>query len=43
MVSASLGESQAGLKIARKNINDLRYANDTSLMAGSLEKLNGSS
>ena len=43
MVSASLGESQAGLKIARKNINNLRYADDTSLMAGSLEELKGSS
>jgi len=42
-VSASLGESQAGFKIARKNINNLRYADDTSLMAGSLEELKGSS
>ena len=39
MVSASLGESQAGLKIARKNINNLRYADDTSLMAESEEEL----
>ena len=39
MVSASLGESQAGLKIARKNINNLRYADDTTLMPESGEKL----
>ena len=38
MVSASLGESQAGLKIARKNINNLRYADDTALMAESEEE-----
>ena len=39
MVSASLGESQAGLKIARKNINNLRYADDTTLMAQSDKEL----
>ena len=30
---ASLGEVQAGIKIARRNINNLRYADDTTLMA----------
>ena len=33
-------EAQAGIKIARRNINDLRYADDTSLMAESKEELN---
>ena len=33
MWNAGLNESQAGIKIARKNINNLRYAVDTSLMA----------
>ena len=33
------GESQAGIKIARRNINNLRYANDTTLMAESKEEL----
>ena len=33
MRSAGLDESQAGIKIARRNINNLRYANDTTLMA----------
>ena len=37
--NAGLDESQAGIKIARRNINDLRYADDTSLMAESKEKL----
>ena len=32
-------ESQAGIKIAGKNINNLRYADDTTLMAGSEEEL----
>ena len=41
--NAGLDDSQAGIKIARKNINNLRYADDTSLMAGSLEELKGSS
>ena len=36
----SLDESQAGIKIARKSINNLRYADDTILMAKSEEKLN---
>ena len=35
----SLDESQAGIKIARKSINHLRYADDTILMAKSEEKL----
>ena len=34
-----LDESQAGIKIARRNINNLRYANDTTLMADSEEEL----
>ena len=33
------GRSQAGIKIARRNINNLRYADDTSLMAESEEEL----
>ena len=35
-----LDEAQAALKIARRNINNLRYADDTTLMAESEEKLN---
>ena len=35
MQNARLDESQAGIKIARRNINNLRYANDTTLMAES--------
>ena len=35
MRNASLGEAQAGIKIAGKNINNLRYADDTTLMAES--------
>ena len=34
---AGLDEAQAGLKIARRNINNLRYADDTTLMAESEE------
>ena len=34
-----LDESQAGIKIARRNINNLRYADDTTLMAESEEEL----
>ena len=34
-----LNEAQAGIKIARRNINNLRYADDTTLMAESEEKL----
>ena len=37
--NARLDEAQAGIKIARRNINNLRYANDTSLMAESKEEL----
>ena len=40
MQNAGLIETQAGIKIARKNINNLRYADDTVLMAESEEKLN---
>ena len=39
MRSAGLEEAQAGIKIARKNINNLRYADDTTLMAESEEEL----
>ena len=40
MRTAGLDEAQAGNKIARRNINNLRYADDTTLMAGREEKLN---
>ena len=36
---AGLEEAQAGIKIARRNINNLRYADDTTLMAESEEEL----
>ena len=39
MQNARLDEAQAGIKIARKNINNLRYADDTTLMAKSKEEL----
>ena len=39
MRNARLDEAQAGIKIARRNINNLRYADDTTLMAESEEKL----
>ena len=39
MRNARVDESQAGIKIARRNINHLRYADDTSLVAESEEKL----
>ena len=39
MRNAGLDESQAGIKIARRNINNLRQAHDTTLMAGSEEEL----
>ena len=39
MWNARLDEAQAGVKIAERNINNLRYADDTSLMAESEEKL----
>ena len=35
-----LDEAQAGIKIARRNINNLRYADDTTLLAESEEELN---
>ena len=37
--NAGLNEAQAGIKIARRNINNLRYADDTTLMAESEEEL----
>ena len=37
--NAGLDEAQAGIKIARRNINNLRYADDTTLMAESKEEL----
>ena len=40
MRNAGLKEAQAGIKIARRNINHLRYAHDTTLMAESEEELN---
>ena len=39
MWNARLGEAQAGIKIAGRNINNLRYADDTTLMAESEEEL----
>ena len=39
MRNAGLEEAQAGIKIAGRNINNLRYANDTTLMAESEEEL----
>ena len=38
MQNARLNEAQAGIKIAGRNINDLRYADDTTLMAESKEE-----
>ena len=40
MRNAGLDEAQAGIKIARRNINNLRYADDTILMAENKEELN---
>ena len=40
MRNTRLDEAQAGIKIARRNINNLRYADDTTLMAESKEELN---
>ena len=40
MRNTGLEEAQAGIKIARRNINNLRYADDTSFMAESEEELN---
>ena len=42
MRNAGLEETQAGIKIARTNINNLRYADDTTLMAESKEELRAS-
>ena len=42
MRNAGMEEAQAGIKIARRNINILRYADDTSLMAESEEDLKSS-
>ena len=39
MQNASLDEAQAGIKIARRNINNLKYADDTTLMTESKEEL----
>ena len=41
MRNARMDEAQAGIKIAGRNINNLRYADDTTLMAESKEKLKG--
>ena len=42
MRSAGLEEAQAGIKISRRNINNLRYADNTTLMAESEEELQAS-
>ena len=39
MINAGLEEAQAGIKIAWRNINNLRYANDTTIMAESEEEI----
>ena len=39
MRNAKLDEAQAGIKIARRNINDLRYADDTTFIAESKEEI----
>ena len=39
MSNAELDEAQAGIKIARRNINNLRYTDDTTLMAESKDEL----
>ena len=39
MINARLNESQAGINIAERNINNLRYADDTTLVAESEEEL----
>ena len=41
MQNASLDEAQAGIKTAERNINNLRYADDTTLMAEREEELKG--
>ena len=40
MWNAGMDEAQAGIKISRRNISNLRYADDTTLMAENKEKLN---
>ena len=40
MRNAGLDEAQAGIKVAERNINNFRYADDTTLMAESKEELN---
>ena len=42
MRNARLGEAQAGIKIAGRNTNNIRYADDTTLMAKSEEELRAS-
>ena len=42
MRNAELEEAQAGIRIARRNINNLTYADDTTLMAKSKEELRAS-
>ena len=42
MRNAELEETQTGIKIGRRNINNLRYADDTTLMAESEEELKAS-
>ena len=39
MLNAGLDESQAGIKIARRNINNLRYADDTTIIAERKDEL----
>ena len=39
MINIGLNEAEAGIKIARRNINNLRYADDTTLMAESEEEI----
>ena len=41
MRNSGLEEAQAGIKVTRRNINNLRYADDTTLMAESEEELKG--
>ena len=38
MINAGLEEAQAGIKVAKRNINNLRYADDTTLTAASKEE-----
>ena len=42
MRNAGLDEAQAGIKVARRNINNLRYADNTTLMAESEEEIRAS-